>query len=548
MRPAAPDTGVVVDVRGLLTIDVDAELRKLATAQLQGPWQIPAELVRRALAAGAARVAVDFGRHRAVIRDDGGAIAEPLLRALAELLDPRAPSHARHDALLALEAAGALALLALAGLALEHLEISSDEPGRPGLVLVGRAGQRPRLEHRALARERRTTVVLRGAELDAGRARTALSEAARFAQARIEIDGRALGDPLVGYLASAPCSFELARGGVVRGRVALPHERGQARLWLLQHGLVVTHQALAQVPAFEAVLELGDALGVRATPADLREAIAPLLGSLADAAVGLMLAAVPRLPEWPQRARAQLLALLLEAARLGRQRRAVEAAAIVPVALAGGGAELRSLAELAAQGERGPGGQPVLLALDPEQPLGDVILTGAPVAILDAAACSTITEVYGLRFRPPPRRIDPRSPVARALVGVAAGALDLVGAVAGALRLGVGAPVDADALDADERELLAHLRAIVPQSGPGAPTEVVLCAGRGRPRRTRVRGGRLLLPRGSPEVRSAVAVLRRRGPAWLYPAAIALLGGRDVPPVGVRTTWLREWTKPPPGR
>ena len=78
--------------------------------------------------------------------------------------------------------------------------------------------------------------------------------------------------------------------------------------------------------------------------------------------------------------------------------------------------------------------------------------------------------------------------------------------------------------------------------------EVVLCAGRGRPRRTRVRGGRLLLPRGSPEVRSAVAVLRRRGPAWLYPAAIALLGGRDVPPVGVRTTWLREWTKPPPGR
>ena len=42
----------------LLTIDAESELRKLAEATLEGPWQAPAELVRRALAAGARRVDV----------------------------------------------------------------------------------------------------------------------------------------------------------------------------------------------------------------------------------------------------------------------------------------------------------------------------------------------------------------------------------------------------------------------------------------------------------------------------------------------------------
>ena len=43
-----------IDVGSLLTIDVESELRKLTQAQLQGPWQLPAELVRAAVRQGAA--------------------------------------------------------------------------------------------------------------------------------------------------------------------------------------------------------------------------------------------------------------------------------------------------------------------------------------------------------------------------------------------------------------------------------------------------------------------------------------------------------------
>ena len=49
-----------VDLRELLRIDIEAELRKLTVAQLPGPWQLPAELVRRAIRAGASEIDVEL--------------------------------------------------------------------------------------------------------------------------------------------------------------------------------------------------------------------------------------------------------------------------------------------------------------------------------------------------------------------------------------------------------------------------------------------------------------------------------------------------------
>ena len=57
------EISALIDVGGLLTIDVASELRKLSLAQLQGPWQLPSELVRRALRDGATQVEVDLARH-----------------------------------------------------------------------------------------------------------------------------------------------------------------------------------------------------------------------------------------------------------------------------------------------------------------------------------------------------------------------------------------------------------------------------------------------------------------------------------------------------
>ena len=44
------------DERSLLRIDFAAALAKLAPAQMQGRWQLPAELARLAIAHGARRV------------------------------------------------------------------------------------------------------------------------------------------------------------------------------------------------------------------------------------------------------------------------------------------------------------------------------------------------------------------------------------------------------------------------------------------------------------------------------------------------------------
>jgi hypothetical protein len=543
--PSAADVGVSVDVAALLTIDVDAELRKLATAQLQGPWQIPAELVRRSLAAGASAVEVALKRHYVELRDDGAAPPEGVFEALAGLLDARAPARARHEALIALEEAGELGLLAIVGLELEHLELESGAPGRGRLALSVGAGAPPRLERRPAGASGGTILRLRARGIDGARARAWLADAARFASATVTVDAQPLARGLTAYMASQALVVPLPDGRSLRGHVALPRAPGPARLWLLQHGVVVTHQGLAQAPSFEAALELGALLGPRATPADLRAAISPLLPVLTAAAVELMLALSSRAQGLSLAAQSWLLALLLEAARLGYQRAAIGEAAVIPALLGedeGGGApSLISIAALRGRSERDHAGQAVALALDPDQPRRDLLRGGAPLALLDAAARSTITELYGLRFRPPGRRPARARALARGLAWATRGAAQLLELGPLSLLRGLERPLPAEALSREQRALAEHLRAILATGGgSGAPIDVVFCAGSGWPRR---RGRRLCLPQDAPEVRAAVRLLAEEGPGWLYPAALALLHGRGEPAAGARATWRRAWSR-----
>lgn len=541
--------GERVDASALLTIDVDAELRKLATAQLQGPWQIPAELARRSLAAGAAAVDVTLGRGRVRVDDDGAAIADATLQALAALLDPRAASDARHRGLIALESAGALALLALAGLEIDALTITTADAGAAPRRLELRRGKRPALGRAGGPQERpRTTVELQAASLEAGRARAYLGEVAAFAGPGLKVDGAAPGERARRALASAPCTLGGGGRPLIRGRVAIPRSGSEPRLYLLQHGIVTTHQGLTQAPAFEAALELGPHADPRATAADLRALVEPVLGDLVEEAVKLLLAVGARMPALSDDGQARIRSLLLASARLGRRRAEVEATPILPCLVGRGEApvfralvDLRRAAEADAPADAA-GATPVLPALYPGQDHEDVILGGVPVVILDAAARSTITEVYGLRFRPPTRQprgrgVDPRGLWER--LG------DRFGAALVALRIGVGPRIADEALTDDERALLGHLRAILPSCGPEAPREVFFCRGRGPVRQTRGQGGALLLPRGDPEVQRSVAALAR-SPAWIYPVALALLRGRGLPSAGARATWLREFGRRDP--
>jgi hypothetical protein len=328
----------------------------------------------------------------------------------------------------------------------------------------------------------------------------------------VTVDAQPLARGLTAYMASQALVVPLPDGRSLRGHVALPRAPGPARLWLLQHGVVVTHQGLAQAPSFEAALELGALLGPRATPADLRAAISPLLPVLTAAAVELMLALSSRAQGLSLAAQSWLLALLLEAARLGYQRAAIGEAAVIPALLGedeGGGApSLISIAALRGRSERDHAGQAVALALDPDQPRRDLLRGGAPLALLDAAARSTITELYGLRFRPPGRRpararalargsrgrhVAPRSSSSSASVAAPRPRAPLAGRgaeprAAGARRAPPGDPRDRRGLRrADRCGLLCRFRlAAPPRSPPVSPTRRPRGARRGPPAR---RGG-----------------------------------------------------------
>jgi|GEM_PF-1216551 len=543
-----------VDLRELLRIDIEAELRKLTVAQLQGPWQMPAELVRRATRAGARKIEVTLSRGGCVVRDDGPPIGQAQLAELATMLDPGAPAERRHLALLALEAAGGLALLALAGLGATQLELHARGGGlRRSLTCLtsgARQGAPLLSEQTDPSGPRGTEVILRGAEIDPARARSWLRDVGRFAPGTLLLDGEEINHGLRSYLASE--SFSIGPKDTppaLHGHVAVALHGEQARVWLLHGGIISTHLGLSAVPCFDAVVELGATAPVNATAADLRAAVNLHVASLADLGVGLLMHVAARLPDLaPLEVQARIVTLLLQAVRTRRRLRELMQVPMLPSWTPhdhDAGARKRARARpsrwlaLAELPQAKPGGEPpVVLALYPEQDPAAHALPDAPVLRLDAAERSALTELLGIRFRAPPPRSEAGG-VGRLKLALRRGLRRASQAVAGLLHLGPGAPLPDAALRPDERALLEHLRAVL-HGGPSAPETVRLCAGRGSPR---LLGGQLLVGRDHPDLHACMLALRR-GPAWLYPACVALLAGQAMPATSARATWLRHWQDP----
>ena len=542
-----------VDLRDLLRIDIEAELRKLTVAQLQGPWQMPAELVRRATRAGARKIEVVLSRGGCVVRDDGPPLGQAQLTELAAMLDPGAPAERRHRALLALEAAGGLALLALAGLGATQLELHARGGGlRRSLTWNARQGAPLLSEKTDPSGPRGTEVILRGAEIEPARARSWLRDVGRFAPGTLLLDGEEINHGLRSYLASE--SFSIGPKDApakLHGHVAVALHGEQARVWLLHGGIVSTHLGLSAVPCFDAVIELGAAAPVNATAADLRASVNLHVGSLADLGVGLLMHIAARLPELaPLEVQARIVTLLLQAVRTRRRLRELMQVPMLPswtphdhqAALKGPRLRPSRWLALAELPQAKPGTEPpVVLALYPEQDPAAHALPDAPVLRLDAAERSALTELLGIRFRAPPPRSEAGG-VGRLRVALRRGMRRTGQALAGLLHLGPGAPLPESALRPDERALLDHLRAVL-HGGPSAPETVHLCAGRGGPRLLGGPHGQLLVGRDHPDLHACLLALRR-GPAWLYPACVALLAGQAMPATSARATWLRHWQDP----
>ncbi|MCR9161416.1 MAG: hypothetical protein ACE37F_29580 [Nannocystaceae bacterium] len=513
-----------VDLGALLTIDVGSELRKLSSAQLQGPWQIPAEIARRAIRGGATTVHIRTRRGAVEVEDDGAPISTTVLRATAALLQSEATNEVRHEALTSLEHAGGLALLAVCGLAKKtlHIEVESAEA-----TLVLRANhRRSTLERRpASGRARRRNVVrVESPALDRRQVQTWLRSVARFDGDRIHLDGHpvpsAWKDTFIHGRLNPPTP----------GRIGLPHQGETAHVWLLEHGIITGHLTVPDAPIFEAAIEMGSE-ATDLSAARLREATMPHIAHIVAGAVQLACAFGPRTHSLDPTQRARFARLLINAAR---RRIDLERVVQVPIfrVIDGEQQRLASLLELRRAASDGN----TLPALYPSQDPDGFALGERLTLIADATERTGLAEVLGSRFRPPNPRERGRS--ARAAVKQWS---ETLGRVASRVLHPFGArPVNPSSVTPEETQFVQAMRAQL-NGGRGAATDVQLCEGSG-PVRTGGKGRDiLLLPRHNEAVRSAMAAVSA-DPSWAYPAALALLQGEGLPSLRGRNRWRDAWS------
>ncbi|MBX7082099.1 MAG: hypothetical protein K1X88_23025 [Nannocystaceae bacterium] len=514
-----------IDVGSLLTIDVASELRKLSQAQLQGPWQIPAEFVRRALRHGAREVDVELGRHRARVSDDSRGVPAAALSWTATLLDPRCNNAERHQALTALEAAGELALLATAGLPPSQLLLRSRSRGV--LHTLSWDGQRAALASGADPGPDRCEIELHAAGLERRACHDWLADATRFASASVRVDGKLVP---IGF-AHAFAHVELQPP--LRGRLGIPTEGETAHAWLLEHGMVSGHVAIPEAPCFEAAVELGSD-SHDGSAARLREALQPLVIPLVNQAMELLLRLAAQAAALPEPARARLARLLLQGARKQLRQPEVARARILR-AIDGAGEKLVDLATLQTAAHRGDGETPSLLAIYPDQRADGFAIGDALVLVADETERSLVAELLSVRFRAPDAR-ESRGRLSSLLLRARERVGEGLGQAAQRLRHPfMGRVLEDDTLHDEERNLLEQLRAHLHEDPQRSCDSISMCAGAGPIRRTR---GVLLLPRRNPIVAASVRALAS-DPAWAYPACLALLVHHARAPERLRRAWLR---------
>lgn len=466
---------------GLLTIDVDEELRKLSSGGLAGAWEVPTELVRWACARGASRVSVELGRHELRWAVPDAELDPPALEAVAALLDVAAPGERRHAALLFLEPTPACAWIGLLALAARSARLECGGRwltwGRQRAVASGASARRPGtlLEVRAAA--------------DLSAAAGWLRSAARFATPRIVLDGLPLERGFEAALAEAELPPPLS------GRVALLPGNRSARLLLTLDGVLAAHLTLPEAPPFEAVVAADGWAPAAGSRAALREGVRRHLPLVVDAALDLMLRAVRELPLGPRAAGADLRAALLQAARRRLRLGTVLSVPVLDAWRDGRWARV-SLLE-AGQLARSQGGW--LEAVAPgDDPAGS--LARGPLLALDAEERARLAELLGVRFALPPRRSRSRPRRLRerwrALTGACARWIS---------RATAGPLVSPAGLTAAEGDLLATLEHGLQSLQPAVSLTLRPCRGGGRPFLGGRGLGELWLPLDGRGLRRAVA-------------------------------------------
>lgn len=512
----------------LLRVDHEAALAKLARSQLQGTWQLPAELLRLAISCGARSAAFDLHATRLELVARGAHLARQILANFATVLDRDVDVAERHRALVALEEQDAFALAALAGTPSRLLRLRTGEDR--GLVLERIEGEVRVLG--SLAEDFAGTdlfLTLEGLQLEVDRATRGLDRMGRFSPVPLSMGGKAVPRgfeaPLIKTRLTATASAE---EGVERpslpARLAIPRRGQTPRLWLLRHGVVATRATVPGFPAFEAAVEMSRVAppGPLSTGAALREAIGPYLEHLVDAGIRLNLQLAETASAMPEKIRARTARRLLEAARKRRRASQVAGVRIFPLLTPDGAARRVSMDEIARLVRVEKGGTCALDAVAPHQDLAEIVLSDRGVLVLSDGERALLGEQLKVVFSAPPARR--RRPLLRRL-------LDRAAERASHLPI-TGGVLPEEELSSEEREFLGQVRVALATSD-GAPRTVAFLP---RGRRIRRRGDTLLLPRNHPTVQACVQAVGK-DPGWMYPTLVFLLAGRGRPPADLRRQW-----------
>ncbi len=534
-----------VEASSLLRIDFDAAIDKLAGAQLQGTWQLPAELTRLAIASGARSVAFDVEPRHLSMTAPGARWDQRTVADFASVLDRRLEASDRHRAMIDLEERGAFVLSAIASSNLRSVALTLG--GEQGMKLTLTAAgdlvvKLPPTHEEADGLPPDVRLTVEGLAIDAERAAVWLRRAGRFSPVPITIDGTRIPHgfhaPLIEQRLEVRSKVCPADGQppapLLRTALAIAGRGSTPRLWLLRHGIIATHATVPGYPAFEAAIEMA---AIEVTEgAALRERLGPYLESLVNASVGLMIELGKRAVQRSNRAlpepvRARVGRLLLRCALKRRRLSEVSGVRLFPL-LDARGTSLVSVDLVSRLVRVEEGGDCALDAVPPGEDPKRYVVTGRGALVISQGERALLGELLSVVFsRPPARARQTLRGRFRELLPQMLHWLPF-----GAMRAVRGAPVDLSELSDAERGLLAKL-AEGSSSGAESPrrgANATFWAGHGKVQHDG--DGKLLLPRDNDAVRACVSAVERDA-AWLYPATIALLAGRELPAPEVRRQW-----------
>ena len=509
-------------VDNLLTVDVDAELRKVTSAQLQGPWQIATELIRIAIRGGAHSISVNCRRRCLEIQAQGFALDQHSIHLLAKLIDENFPIHQRHQALVELERNEKFALLALAGLDTQRIEIYSSSG--EGIQLRVCEKSNVTVQAATSRLERLTSFTINFRKIQNSKIEWTIRESCRFCQIPIQFNGRPIEQGLSDVIIETSLQDPFA------GILGIPYKGESSRIWLLQNGVVTTHVTLPHVPWFVAAVALEEQKSVSISGVELRESLQNKLSLLIEQSFHTLLSLGKRIAELPHEHILRILRFLLVAATQLDRINDIESLPIFPAIDRSGATHWFSLQQIRKRFEFDSQDR-TLVSITPNCRILDYNITDIAF-VLDEPVRTILFQGLQIRCQAPTKRHRTfffGGPSLSAMFRKFSNVVNrtIRGIVAEWMTSSSTVLADNELLPEERRFTAALQRQMMHRH------QIIWIEG-DRPPRVGI--WRICLSRNNPLVQTGIRAYMR-DPSWIYPASIAitqeLTGGVDA-----RSRWL----------